>query len=54
MGTVTYFAYIVVGYRGSGSVSYTTANAAVFLEGIMFLILSLSGLRKKAVMAMPE
>ncbi|RVW42433.1 Adenine/guanine permease AZG1 [Vitis vinifera] len=32
MGTNAYFAYTVVGYHGSGSVSYQNALAAVFIE----------------------
>lgn len=40
--------------RGSGRVPYRTATVAVFLEGLIFLALSLAGLRSKAVRALPE
>jgi AGZA family xanthine/uracil permease-like MFS transporter len=46
MGLNAYFTYTVVGYHGSGSVSYQTALAAVFLEGIIFLVLSIFGIRQ--------
>lgn len=45
MGINAYFTYNVVGFRGSGNVSYQTALCAVFIEGVIFLILSVTGLR---------
>jgi xanthine/uracil/vitamin C permease (AzgA family) len=39
--------YDVVGFRGTGSVPWRTAMAAVFIEGILFLILAVTGLRVK-------
>lgn len=45
LGLNAYFAYSVVGFNGSGSVSYREALAAVFLEGWLFFILSLFGIR---------
>lgn len=33
MGVNAYFAYTVVGYRGTGMISYQEALAAVFIEG---------------------
>ena len=33
MGVNAYFAYTVVGFRGTGMISYQEALAAVFIEG---------------------
>lgn len=46
MGLNAYFTYTVVGYHGSGKVSYQTALAAVFIEGLIFLVLSIFGIRQ--------
>ncbi|KAJ2083724.1 hypothetical protein H4R24_000587 [Coemansia sp. RSA 988] len=46
MGLNAYFAYTVVGYHGTGKVSYENALAAVCLEGIIFFVLSAIGLRQ--------
>jgi AGZA family xanthine/uracil permease-like MFS transporter len=46
MGLNAYFTYTIVGYHGSGNVSYQTALAAVFLEGIIFFVLSIFGIRQ--------
>ncbi|KAG1143936.1 hypothetical protein G6F37_004379 [Rhizopus arrhizus] len=46
MGLNAYFTYTVVGYHGSGKVSYETALAAVFIEGLIFLVLSILGIRQ--------
>ncbi|KAI9269830.1 permease family-domain-containing protein [Sporodiniella umbellata] len=46
MGLNAYFTYTVVGYHGSGKVPYQTALAAVFIEGIIFFILSIFGIRQ--------
>lgn len=54
IGTSAYFTYSVVGVRGSGFVRYQTATTAVVLEGVVFLILSLSGLRAWAVKSLPS
>jgi AGZA family xanthine/uracil permease-like MFS transporter len=54
IGTSAYFTYSVVGVRGSGFVRYKTATTAVVLEGIVFLFLSLSGLRAWAVKSLPS
>ena len=45
MGINAYFAYNVVGFQGSGNINYSTALCAVFIEGIIFLFLSITGLR---------
>ncbi|KNZ78937.1 Putative xanthine/uracil permease, partial [Termitomyces sp. J132] len=54
LGLNAYFAYSVVGFHGSGIVSYGEALAAVFLEGWIFFILSLLGLRQWLVRIMPQ
>ncbi|MBS4171794.1 NCS2 family permease [Bacillus sp. FJAT-49736] len=52
MGLNAYFAYSVVGSHGN--ISYTTAFSAVFVAGIIFIILSLTPFRKKLIEAIPE
>lgn len=49
-----YFAYQVVGYHGTGDISYGTALAAVFVEGLIFIALSLLGMRTWLVRIMPS
>lgn len=52
MGLNAYFAYSVVGTHGN--ITYTTAFAAVFISGIIFIILSLTPFRKNLIEAIPE
>lgn len=54
LGLNAYFAYSVVGFHGSGTITYREALAAVFLEGWVFLFLSLIGLRQWLVRIMPQ
>ncbi|PBK98553.1 xanthine/uracil permease [Armillaria gallica] len=54
LGLNAYFTYSVVGYHGSGIITYREALAAVFLEGWIFLILSILGLRQWLVRIMPQ
>lgn len=54
MGTNAYFAYTVVGYHGSGNISYESALAAVFIEGILFLLIAAVGLRTRLAKAIPR
>ncbi|KAI8540195.1 hypothetical protein RHMOL_Rhmol09G0243100 [Rhododendron molle] len=54
MGTNAYFAYTVVGFHGSGNVSYESALAAVFMEGLIFLLISAVGLRAKLAKLVPK
>lgn len=54
MGTNAYFAYTVVGFHGSGNVSYENALAAVFIEGLIFLLISAFGLRAKLAKLVPK
>ncbi|KAL3419895.1 xanthine/uracil permease [Phlyctema vagabunda] len=46
MGLNAYFTYTVVGFHGLGPVSYQLALTAVFVEGFIFIGLSLLGLRQ--------
>ncbi|KAJ7471904.1 permease family-domain-containing protein [Mycena latifolia] len=54
LGLNAYFAYSIVGFHGSGIISYREALSAVFLEGWIFFILSLLGLRQWLVRIMPQ
>ncbi|KAG5050220.1 hypothetical protein AAZX31_04G201700 [Glycine max] len=54
MGSNAYFAYTVVGFHGSGNVSYQSALAAVFIEGTIFLLVSAIGLRAKLAKLVPK
>ncbi|XP_009630089.1 adenine/guanine permease AZG1 [Nicotiana tabacum] len=54
MGINAYFAYTVVGFHGSGNVSYQSALAAVFIEGVLFLLISAIGLRAKLAKLIPK
>jgi AGZA family xanthine/uracil permease-like MFS transporter len=54
MGLNAYFAYTVVGVRGTGLVSYSTALTAVFVEGWVFLGLTLIGMRQWLARALPS
>jgi AGZA family xanthine/uracil permease-like MFS transporter len=51
MGLNAFFAYSVVGH---GHINYQTAFAAVFVAGIIFIILSLTTFRQKLIEAIPE
>ncbi len=50
MGLNAFFAYLV----SSGKMDWQTALGAVFLSGLFFLILTLLGLRKRLVEAIPQ
>ncbi|WVZ05038.1 hypothetical protein V8G54_018384 [Vigna mungo] len=54
MGANAYFAYSVVGYHGSGSIPYRTALTAIFLEGLIFLLISAVGFRAKLAKLVPK
>lgn len=54
MGANAYFAYSVVGFHGSGPVPYRTALTAIFLEGLIFLIISAVGFRAKLAKLVPK
>ncbi|MGX1901299.1 NCS2 family permease [Thermolongibacillus altinsuensis] len=52
MGLNAYFAYSVVGSHGN--ISYEVAFSAVFVAGIIFVILSLTPFRRKLIEAIPD
>jgi AGZA family xanthine/uracil permease-like MFS transporter len=54
MGMNAYFTYGVVGYRGTGKVSYEIALGAVFIEGVLFMLTSACGWRYTIAMLIPK
>ena len=54
MGLNAYFAYQVVGYHGQGPVPYRLALTAVFVEGLIFVALSILGLRQWLARSIPS
>uniref|UniRef100_A0A7N0RIP3 Adenine/guanine permease AZG2 n=1 Tax=Kalanchoe fedtschenkoi TaxID=63787 RepID=A0A7N0RIP3_KALFE len=54
MGPNAYLAYNLVGFHGSGSISYQTAMAVVLVEGCVFLALGAVGLRSKMAKLIPR
>ncbi|KAK9793759.1 hypothetical protein WJX73_004292 [Symbiochloris irregularis] len=54
MGLNAYFTYNVVGYYGSGSVPYKDALTAVFIEGWIFILLSITGARQLLIKLLPK
>lgn len=54
MGANAYLAYNLVGFHGSGPVSYKTAMAIVLVEGCAFLAIALLGLRAKLARLIPS
>lgn len=54
MGMNAYFTYSVVGWRGTGKVSYQAACTAVMIEGAIFFVLAVTGLRYKIIRLIPE
>lgn len=53
MGLNAYFTYTVVGFHGTGPVKYELALTAVFVEGLVFVGLSILGLRQWLARAIP-
>lgn len=54
MGLNAYFTYQVVGFHGQGRVTYQLALTAVFVEGLIFVGLSILGLRQWLARAIPS
>lgn len=54
MGLNAYFAYQVVGFHGTGPVPYSLAVTAVFVEGFIFVGLSILGMRQWLARAIPS
>lgn len=53
MGLNAYFAFQVVGANGSGAIPYRLALTAVFVEGLIFVFLALTGMRQWLVKLIP-
>ncbi|KAH7396691.1 permease family-domain-containing protein [Phaeosphaeria sp. MPI-PUGE-AT-0046c] len=53
MGLNAYFAYTVVGFHGNGMVPYEVALTAVFVEGFVFVGLTMLGIRQWLARAIP-
>ncbi|KAK1594006.1 permease [Colletotrichum navitas] len=53
MGLNAYFAFQVVGPNGSGAIPYRVALTAVFVEGLIFIVLALTGMRQWLVKLIP-
>ncbi|KAH0152556.1 xanthine/uracil permease family protein-like protein, partial [Aureobasidium melanogenum] len=53
MGINAYFTYTVVGFNGTGLVPYRIALTAVFVEGLLFVALTLLGIRQWLARAIP-
>ncbi|GAX17840.1 hypothetical protein FisN_18Hh041 [Fistulifera solaris] len=54
MGMNAYFTYSVVGFRGTGNISYESACTAVLIEGFIFLFLAVTGIRYWIIKFIPE
>jgi AGZA family xanthine/uracil permease-like MFS transporter len=54
MGMNAYFTYSVVGFRGTSDIAFDAAITAVLIEGIIFFILAVTGLRHCIVKLIPE
>ncbi|KAL9680695.1 hypothetical protein QQ045_012474 [Rhodiola kirilowii] len=54
MGPNAYLAYNLIGFHGSGSISYQTAMAVVLIEGCAFLFIGAFGLRSKLAKLIPH
>ncbi|KAI5664980.1 hypothetical protein M9H77_24303 [Catharanthus roseus] len=54
MGPNAYLAYTLVGFHGTGVISYQTAMAVVLIEGIAFFVIAVLGLRAKLARFLPN
>lgn len=54
MGANAYLAYNLVGFHGTGPMSYETALAVVLVEGVAFLLIAVLGLRAKLARLIPQ
>eukprot|EP00798_Chlamydomonas_sp_ICE-L_P015032 gene15032-21103_t len=54
MGVNAYFTYNVIGFLGSNVVSYEDALAAAFVEGWIFILISVTGVRGRLVELIPK
>ncbi|KAH8679255.1 purine transporter [Ilyonectria robusta] len=54
MGLNAYLAYDVVGFHGTGPIPYEVAMTAIFVEGLLFVGLTVFGLRQWLARAIPR
>ncbi|KAG7667637.1 hypothetical protein Ndes2526A_g01967 [Nannochloris sp. 'desiccata'] len=54
MGINAYFAYTVVGFMGTGRITYQQALTAAFVEGFIFIFISLVGVRTWLMKVVPR
>jgi len=54
MGMNAYFTYTVVGWRGTGKVDFDAAMTAVLIEGAIFFILAVTGIRFAIAKLIPD
>ncbi|XP_047309496.1 adenine/guanine permease AZG2 [Impatiens glandulifera] len=54
MGQNAYLTYNLVGFHGSGPISYKTSMAIVLVEGSVFLLIAVFGLRSKLARVIPK
>ena len=54
MGLNAFVAYTLVGFGGSGDISWQTALGAVFIAGILFIAISLTPLRQWIINSIPR
>ena len=54
MGLNAYFAYSIVGFQGSGNISFQTALTTALMEGCIFFVLAISGVMYTLVKWVPE
>ncbi|CAN1294157.1 Adenine/guanine permease AZG2 [Linum perenne] len=54
MGPNAYLSYNLVGFHGSGPISYQTAMAVVLVEGCVFLVIAVLGFRSKIARLIPR
>ncbi|PNS14782.1 hypothetical protein CAC42_2011 [Sphaceloma murrayae] len=53
MGINAYFVYQLVGFHGSGQLTYRVALTAVFIEGLIFVAMSVLGIRQWLARTIP-
>ncbi|KAI3428804.1 hypothetical protein D9Q98_007621 [Chlorella vulgaris] len=54
IGITAYVSYQVVGQYGTGQITYEQAMTAVFVEGFIFIVLSITGVRGGIIKYMPK
>ena len=54
MGMNAYFTYNVVGWRGTGGVAFDAALTAIMIEGAIFFLLAVTGIRFAIAKCIPE